>query len=483
MKIGKFTAKIQVCKRNGMLGIRLTHNLISVITKSRHQVSSFQRVCFSSEHMPGFQSPIPCSQDSGRVLPETEAKELVPQKCSAGEKQLKYKSAYFTNKKMGFSPSCAASPALCWLLYSQIPQHRTGFPHHWFPAQGMAWGCCQLDTHWEQRSHALTLASVAARGPSQGQGGIRAGRGDSVQEGAGIQRCTAPAGPGQDVPIQPHGPGQRLPQLPQQFQRRSHGGQAVPGHRVGHGTGVSPQCHCSVTARSLPGRTQPSTRCQQLPSPAGAKHPDSHPCSQHFQASPHPPPCHLSITGLRRVLTKEGTAVSNTCVSPHLEATNAVNSAWRVKVISPHLNHTQSGKDFITAPDPDSKLPSHLCKVMCLYQENKKSKTDQFQATKRGKRHPLEHLMPGRVFFHSSKVWQHTEACLSNVHLTANYKIAKYELAPFEQPVQTPCKHLTKSRVTYSYCPTKTFKVLWKEWWGTAGKRNEHQENLSVTAY
>lgn len=40
MKIGKFTAKIQVPKRNEML--RLTHNFTSVIKKKQEIVSHFQ---------------------------------------------------------------------------------------------------------------------------------------------------------------------------------------------------------------------------------------------------------------------------------------------------------------------------------------------------------------------------------------------------------------------------------------------------------
>lgn len=105
MKIGNFTSRIQK-KLNSR---NKADNLISVIKKSRDKVSHFQLICFSSGHMPRFQSPNQCSKDSGKGLPETEAKEFVPQKCSAGEKELKYKPAYFKNKRMGFSPSCATA--------------------------------------------------------------------------------------------------------------------------------------------------------------------------------------------------------------------------------------------------------------------------------------------------------------------------------------------------------------------------------------
>lgn len=154
-------------------------------------------------------------------------------------------------------------------------------------------------------SSALTLPLVAACGPAQGQGGIGAGGGDSVQEGAGVQRRAAPAGPGQDVPVQPHRSVQGLPHLLQQLQRGSHGGQAVPGHGAGSQEGsvtaVSPRLPCQV-----------STCGHLLTSPVGMKPPDSQPCSQHFLASPHnPQPCPLFISGMRRALTQEDTLVSN----------------------------------------------------------------------------------------------------------------------------------------------------------------------------
>lgn len=95
-----------------MLGIRLTHNLTSVIKKSRVKVLHFQLICFSSGYMPGLQPPDQHSQASGTALPETEAKGFVPQECSAGEKELKHKPAYFKNRKMRFSPICAATAAL-----------------------------------------------------------------------------------------------------------------------------------------------------------------------------------------------------------------------------------------------------------------------------------------------------------------------------------------------------------------------------------
>lgn len=154
-----------------------------------------------------------------------------------------------TAKRWGFPQLCRpSSTARAAVRPCQTPQRRRGSHSHRPPAQGTARGRGQPETG---PSPALTLPSVAARGPAQGQGGGGARRGDSGQEGAGVQRRAAPAGPGQHVPVQPHGPLQRPPQPRQQLQRRSHGARA----------------------------------------------------------------CHLFIAGLRRVLTKEATAVSNTAVS------------------------------------------------------------------------------------------------------------------------------------------------------------------------
>lgn len=148
--------------------------------------------------------------------------------------------------------------------------------------RGAAASCAQL----EATAPCLTLAGLAGCGPAQGQRGVGAAGGDSAQEGAGVQRRAAPAGPGQDVPVQPHGAGQGLPHLPQQLQRGSHGGQAVRGQGAG-----SQGCPRGVTCRSR------SLEC-------------------------HPQPGQLlssRVLHLTRAAAQEATAVSNTCVLPDLK--------------------------------------------------------------------------------------------------------------------------------------------------------------------
>lgn len=228
-----------------MLGNRLTHNSISAIRKSRDKVSNFQLICFSSGRTPGFRSPDQCSQESGTALPPTEATEPVLQKPSAADKELQYRPADFNSEEMRFSRAVPRSspPAGEALLPGAARPLSPGEAPTATRVQPRA-------RRWQPTSPALTLPSVAARSPAQGQGGGGARRGDGGQEGAGVQRRSAPAGPGQHVRVQPHGPVQGLPRLPQQLQRRSHGAQAVPGHGRRH--------------RRLPG----GPRCRAVTSPA-----------------------------------------------------------------------------------------------------------------------------------------------------------------------------------------------------------------------
>lgn len=103
------------------------------------------------------------------------------------------------------------------------------------------------------------------------------------------------------------------------------------------------ECHRSVTTPSLPGEyPRPSADF-----PCRSKTPRLSPLLPALPGlTSQPQPCHLFISGLRRVLTQEDTVVSNICVSSDLKATNAVNSFQRVNVISPHLNHAQKWQRF-----------------------------------------------------------------------------------------------------------------------------------------
>lgn len=228
--------------------------------------------------------------------------------------------------------------------------------------QSLRFPACQLDTNTGGK-RALSLPCPWWQPVVQPRDRVALGQDEVTvpRKARASSGAQLPQGPGRMSPFSHTGLSRGCPTCPSSSSEGPTAARLCQDMEWGHRTAVSPQCHHTLPAGQAPAAIRWLPLQEQNPQTPNA-------CSQHFLApTHHPQPYHLFISGQRMVLTKEATIVSNTCVSSDLKATNAVNSVQRMNIISPHLNHARSGKDFITMSDPHSKLPSHPRKVMHLY--------------------------------------------------------------------------------------------------------------------